>query len=185
MANSVCPWWLGSWLASPLRRLSVNPESLLGPFVSPGMTVLEPGPGMGFFTIPLARMVGENGRIIALDVQQKMLDGLERRARRAGLRHRIELRLVGPDGLRTEDLAGRVDFALAFAMVHEVDDPALLFLQVAAALKRGGRLLFCEPAGHVPSAAFAASLDRARAAGFTVQEAPAVRGSHAALLKKR
>ena len=44
----ICPWWLGPLLASPIRRLRQNPRRLLAPCVQPGMTVLEPGPGMGF-----------------------------------------------------------------------------------------------------------------------------------------
>ena len=55
MAHRVCPWWLGYLLASPLRRLMANPRKLLAPYVHEGMTVLEPGPGMGFFTLELAR----------------------------------------------------------------------------------------------------------------------------------
>ena len=58
-----------SLLASPLRRLRCNPASLLAPHVREGMTVLEPGPGMGFFTLELARRVGHTGRVIAVDVQ--------------------------------------------------------------------------------------------------------------------
>ncbi len=73
-------------LASPVRRwMGENPEALLTPYVREGMTVLEPGPGMGFFTLPLARMVGPAGRVVAVDIQARMLDALERRARKAGL----------------------------------------------------------------------------------------------------
>jgi hypothetical protein len=49
MAHGVCPWWLGYLLASPLRRLMMDPRKLLAPYVHEGMTVLEPAPGMGFF----------------------------------------------------------------------------------------------------------------------------------------
>jgi len=48
------------------------------------MTVLEPGPGMGFFPLEALQMVGSNGRVVAVDVQPKMLEVLRRRARRAG-----------------------------------------------------------------------------------------------------
>jgi ubiquinone/menaquinone biosynthesis C-methylase UbiE len=58
----VCPWWIGYLLASPLRRLVQKPEVILRPFLSNGMRVLEVGPGMGFFTLPMARMVGSAGR---------------------------------------------------------------------------------------------------------------------------
>jgi ubiquinone/menaquinone biosynthesis C-methylase UbiE len=82
MSGTVCPWWLGNILAHPLRRRIHDPESILGPFVSEGMIVLEPGPGMGFFTMELARRVGPSGRIVAVDVQPRMLDGFSRRRAR-------------------------------------------------------------------------------------------------------
>ncbi len=184
MAQHVCPWWLGYWLASPLRRLTVNPDAVVSPFVRPGMLVLEPGPGMGFFTLPLARLVGPKGRVVALDVQQKMLRSLERRAKRAGLRERIEPRLVEKDGMALQALTGKVDFALAFAMVHEVPDVGKFFRELADALKPGGLLLFCEPAGHVGPKAFERSLSLARAAGLRETGRPAVRSNLAATLQK-
>ena len=58
MGHRVCPWWLGYVLASPVRRLLQNPAEVVGPYVRPGMTVLEPGPGMGFFTLEMARQRG-------------------------------------------------------------------------------------------------------------------------------
>ena len=97
--HAVCPWWIGYLLASPLRRLLQNPEELLAPHIRSGMAVLEPGPGMGFFTLPIARMVGEGGCVYALDVQRKMLNGLERRAQKSGLSARIRPRLVKADSL--------------------------------------------------------------------------------------
>ena len=63
--HHVCPWWIGYLLASPIRRIFQNPEEILSPFIRFGMAVLEPGPGMGFFTIPLARMVGRRLRVRA------------------------------------------------------------------------------------------------------------------------
>src|SRR5271157_4197804 len=109
MAETVCPWWIGYWLASPMRRWMVNPEKLLAPYIREGMTVLEPGPGMGFFTLPMAAMAGPTGRIVAVDIQARMLDGLRRRALKAGLLPRIETRLAQPDSMRLDDLKGAVD----------------------------------------------------------------------------
>lgn len=71
MAEHVCRPWIGYLLASPIRRLLHNPRKILAPYVRDGMTVLEPGPGMGFFTLELARMVGPTGRVVALDMQAK------------------------------------------------------------------------------------------------------------------
>jgi SAM-dependent methyltransferase len=182
MANHVCPWWLGYVLISPLRRFFERPEKILAPLVSEGMLVLEPGCGMGYFTLDLARMVGPKGRVVAVDLQEKMLAGLRRRAARAGLLDRIDARLAGPDRLGVADLTGRVDVAFALHVVHEVPDPAGLFAEIAAALKPGGRLLFVEPPGHVSEEAFAALLALAEQAGLRVVERPASRRAPTALL---
>lgn len=79
--HDVCPWWVGYFLASPLRRLIQDPGLVLYPHVHAGMTVLEPGPGMGFFTLELARLVGAAGRVLAVDVEPRMIRGLQRRRR--------------------------------------------------------------------------------------------------------
>lgn len=180
----VCPWWVGYLLASPLRRLFHQPTKLLAPHVRQGMTVLEPGPGMGFFTLDLARLVGSSGRVIAVDVQPRMLDGLRRRAAKAGVLDRLDIRLAAPDSLGLADLAGQVDFTLAFAVVHELPAAAPFFREVAQAAKPGARLLLIEPAGHVTTSAFDAELKAARDAGFTPVGSPFVRRSHTALLER-
>jgi SAM-dependent methyltransferase len=182
--HRVCPWWIGYLLASPLRRLFQNPDELLAPFIRPGMKVLEPGPGMGFWTLPIARMVGEQGCVYALDVQAKMLAGLERRAKKSGLAARIRPRLVQPDSLDIADLTGRIDLVCAFAVVHEMPNPERFFAEAAAALKPPGLLLLAEPAGHVSAAEFAAELEAAGRHGLRVESRPAVRRSQVAVLKK-
>ena len=68
MADRVCPHWVGYLLINPLRKLFENPNKILGPFVQEGMIVLEPGCGMGYFSLPLARMVGPKGRVVGIDV---------------------------------------------------------------------------------------------------------------------
>ncbi len=139
---------------------------------------------MGFFTLELARRVGAKGRVLAVDVQAKMLEGLKKRAARAELADRIEVRLCDEDGLGIDDYAGRVDFALAFAMVHEVPNPAMLFKEMHHVLKPGGTLLLVEPAGHVRPQAFEATLGQAREAGFLTGPGPRIRRSHSAILKR-
>ena len=182
MANHVCPWWLGYFLVSPLRRLWQPPEKILAPFVGEGMTVLEPGCGMGFFTLDLARMVGPNGRVVAVDLQEKMLAGLRRRAARAGLLGRIDVRVAQANRLGITDLAGQVDVAFALHVVHEVPDAGAFLAEIAATLKPDGRLLFVEPHGHVSESAFGASLAMAERAGFRIVNRPTIRRDPAALL---
>ena len=182
--HHVCPWWLGYLLASPVRRIFHQPAKVLAAHVRPGMTVLEPGPGMGFFTLELARLVGGSGRVIAIEIQARMLDGLRRRAAKAGVLDRLDTRLAAPESLGLADLAGAVDFTLAFAVVHELPAAAPFFREVARASKPGARLLFVEPAGHVTPSHFDAELQAARDAGFTLVESPSLRRSHAALLER-
>jgi ubiquinone/menaquinone biosynthesis C-methylase UbiE len=182
--HDVCPPWFGYVLASPVRKLWQGPHKILAPYVTAGMTVLEPGPAMGFFTLELARMVGPAGRVVAVDLQAKMLEALRRRARKRGVEARIETRLATADGLGIADLKGRADFALLFAVVHELPDQDRFFGEVAAALKPGGRVLFAEPRSPVSEAGFAESLQLAAAHGLAVTGRPAIASSHAAVLAK-
>lgn len=182
MSKRVCPWWLGYLLASPIRRLLANPRELLQPYIRQGMTVLEPGPGMGFFTLELARLVGPSGRVIALDVQPRMLAGLRKRIRKARLSERVDARTVSADSLALHN-GEQVDFTLAFAVVHEMPSSSRFFAEVASASKPKARVLLVEPAGHVKAEEFEAELADAALVGFTLQERPAIKGSHAALLQ--
>jgi ubiquinone/menaquinone biosynthesis C-methylase UbiE len=185
MAHRICPWWLGYWLVSPLRKLRENPSKALAPFVREGMVVLEPGPGMGFFTLAVARLVGPEGRVVAVDLQPKMLASLERRASRAGLRDRIETRRAEPATLGVADLDGLADVALALYVVHELPDPAGFFGEIHAALKPGGSLLLAEPKGHVSEADFGASVATAQRAGFRASgDLPGFWGRTAVLVKR-
>jgi ubiquinone/menaquinone biosynthesis C-methylase UbiE len=183
--HRVCPWWLGYLLACPLRRFAQNPAKILAPHVREGMMVLEPGPGMGFFTLDLARMVGASGRVVVVDIQPKMLAVLKRRVTKAGLAGRVDLRLAQPDSMGVADLAGMVDFALAFAVAHELPDGKRFFAEAAQALKPGACLLLAEPIAHVRAAQFEAQLALAAQAGFVPAERPSIRRTHAALLKAR
>ncbi len=184
MPKRVCPWWVGYLLASPLRRVIQDPATILAPHVRPGMMVLEPGPGMGFFTLELARLVGDSGRVIAVDIQPRMITALKRRLDKAGLQARVDARVASPEALGVADLHGRVDFVLAFAVVHELPNPAAFFHEVADALKIGGTMLLAEPSGHVRAGDFEAEIELARQASLNAVDGPSIRRSRAALLQK-
>jgi ubiquinone/menaquinone biosynthesis C-methylase UbiE len=175
---------MGYFLASPIRRLAQSPRAIVGPLVKEGMTALEPGPGMGFFTLDIARLVGPSGRVVAVDIQPKMLASLRHRAQKAGLSGRVETRLAAAETLGVEDLEGKVDFVLAFAVVHELPDSGRFFMEASRALKAGGKLLLAEPSGHVSEADFTRELEQAARAGLAVEGGPSVRGNHAAVLIK-
>src|SRR5262249_29952561 len=78
--HKLCPWWVGYLITSPFRKLWQNRALILESHIRAGMTVLEPGPGMGFFTLEIAKLVGSSGRVVAVDVQPQMIEGLKRRA---------------------------------------------------------------------------------------------------------
>lgn len=179
MAEHVCPWWLAYSFDNPLRRLLHPPEQVLGSWVRPGMTVLDVGCGIGHFTLGMARLVGPSGRVIAADLQERALAVVERRARRAGLADRITTHRVAASAV---GVAGPVDFALAFWMLHETPSAEAFCREVGGVLTPGGRLLVAEPVFHVSPPAFEGELAAARRAGLRVLDRPAVRLSRAALL---
>ncbi len=144
--HMVCPWWLCFTFDNPLRKLLHNPEAILSPYVRPGDRVIDIGPGMGYFTIPLARLVGPNGHVLAIDVQEKMLSGLRSRAERSGVSERIETYLASQKSLGTHD---KTDFILAFWMAHEVPDQSAFLREIRDLLKPNGLLLLAEPIVHV------------------------------------
>jgi ubiquinone/menaquinone biosynthesis C-methylase UbiE len=182
--HRVCPVWVGYLLASPIRSLLQNPQRILAPHVRAGMHVLDVGPAMGFFTLPLAKLVGPRGRVICVDVQERMLRTLMRRARRANLADRIEARGCDADSLRIADLAGTIDFVLAFAVVHEMGNALRFFGEAKSVLAPSGRILFAEPRGHVSGRAFQESLAVAMQAGLRQTESLKIARSHAAILER-
>jgi SAM-dependent methyltransferase len=180
-----CPWWLGYVLLAPVRRLYQHPKRILGPYVRPGMLVVEPGCGMGYFTLDLARMVSPGGRVVAIDLQPQMLAGLRRRVDRARLGGTVETRVAQPGRLGIADLAGQVDLLPAVYMVHEVGDPTPFFAEVACALKPDGVALIVEPPLHVSRRTFESSLALAERAGLVVRDRPRIGFTRTALLGRR
>ena len=176
----VCPWWGGYFIDNPLRRLLHDPKKIVGPYVTQGMTVMDVGCGMGLFSIAMARMVGSQGRVIAVDLQQQMLETLWRRAEKAGVADRIETHKCQQNRLGVD---AQADFALAFMMIHEVPEQRRLLGEIHACLKPGGKLLVAEPKIHVPGKAFVQTVATAEDVGFRVAEEPRVCGCRATLLE--
>jgi 2-polyprenyl-3-methyl-5-hydroxy-6-metoxy-1,4-benzoquinol methylase len=180
-SNRVCPWWLCFTFDNPLRRIVQNPERILKPYIKPGWKALDVGPGMGYFTIPLAKLVGNTGQVIAADLQKRMLDAIARRAAKEGVQNRLILHLCSPDKIGVSE---PIDFVLAFWMVHEVPDQARFLNEIAAALKPQSLFLLVEPRLHVSKTDFNATLEIAQKAGLSAVEKPRIFISYAVLLKK-
>jgi len=185
MAHGVCPVWVGYLLASPVRKWLQDPHKILGPFVKEGMQVMDVGSAMGFFSIPLAQLTGSMGKVYCVDLQEKMLRTLQKRGLKAGVADRLVMRHCRQESLGVQDLCDQIDFALTFAVVHEVPTPARLLTEIFAVLKPGGTLLLAEPSGHVSAKDYAETLSLAKQQGFIQTESPKIRRSHATLLQKR
>lgn len=178
----VCPWWLCFTFDNPLRRLLHNPEIVLSPYIQPGYNVIDVGAGMGYFSIPLAKLVGLSGHVTAVDVQTQMLSVLSKRAKRSGVAASISTYLATPEYLGNHAAA---DFILAFWVVHEVPDQEKLLRQIHALLKPNGLFLFVEPIVHVSRHYFLRMLQTAKSVGFSITEYPDIRISHSALLLRK
>ena len=178
----VCPWWLCFTFDNPLRKLIHDPVKILSPYVHKGETVIDIGPGMGYFTIPLARLVGVSGQVIAVDIQQRMLYALAARAQKCGVSATIKTHLATPTSL---DLHDKADFILAFWMVHEVPDQQRFFSEMSALMKPKSLFLLVEPLMHVSGKNFVRSIELATQSGFVIQEYPKISMSRSVLFNCR
>lgn len=185
MAEHVCPVWIGYLLLSPFRKLAQNPKKILAPYINKGDKALDFGCAMGFFSLPMAKMVGSQGKVICVDMQEGMITKLQKRAHKAGLMNRIEIRLCTQNSFNLENVKEQIDFALAFAVIHEVPETNKLFEAIFETLKTGGRLLVAEPNGHVSEDDFSKTISAAELVGFEVIESPKIGRSKAVLLEKK
>lgn len=184
MAQHVCPVWVGYLLANPLRTLVQNPKKILHPYIREGMKTLDIGCAMGFFSLPLAERVGSTGKVVCLDIQERMIKKLKSRARKAGLLDRMETRICPFDSLGIKDWKGQIDFGLVFAVVHEMVNVSLFFSELYETMKLGGRVLVAEPKGHVSTEDFEEYVSIAKKNGFIVVDRPKIARSWSVTLKK-
>jgi ubiquinone/menaquinone biosynthesis C-methylase UbiE len=180
-STCVCPWWLIRVFDNPLRRLIQKPEIILQGIVHSGDHCLDVGCGFGYFTIPMARIVGPSGTVTAADLQPEMLSGVKRRAEKSGLLAQIRFHSVDPLGFHFDRM---FDFALVFWMAHEVRDREAMFEQLSKSVKTGGLLLIAEPKGHVNKESFSRTVGCAEKAGFRKTAEHRVSFSRAILMKK-
>lgn len=177
----VCPWWLAYTFDNPLRRLLHNPEKIFRDYLDQGMTALDIGCGMGYFSIAMAQMVGDSGHVIAVDIQQKMLDIVGARAKKAGVAHRIQLHNSREDSL---GLTAQADFVLTFWMMHEVPDVTRLLEQIRPLIKPTGKYMLTEPVMHVDASRFEEICACVLHSGFCVLDRPRIAMSRACVFEK-
>ena len=179
--NRVCPVELANSLDSKIRRWLQNPRRILAPYIKEGMKVLDLGCGPGFFSIEIAKMIGKNGKVISADLQEGMLRKLGDKIKGTELEERIKLVQCDKDKINTSE---RVDFILAFYMVHEVPDKNSLFHQLKNILNENGQFLLVEPKlFHVSREEFDLTTRLAEKNGFKIHHGPKLLFSWAAVLK--
>jgi len=178
----VCPWWLTYTFDNPLRKWIHDPCAILSPYIRDGMRTADIGCGMGYFSIPMAQLVGESGYVQAIDIQFQQLKRVKKRARKSGVTDRIETTLADKNSLK---LKPPLDFILAFAVIHEVPSTESVFKQAFDSLKAGGRILVAEPKHHVKEMTFKEEIAAGEKCGLTsVPYRQKIRASRVALLEK-
>ena len=180
--NRVCPARHAWVLDNSLRRWLQNPRRILKPLVSPGDHVLDMGCGPGFWTLPLAELVGPSGHVVAVDLQEAMLEKVGKKAAARGLAGRITLHPCREDDPGLLPSMPPFDFMLLYYMVHETPDPGHLLEALRPWLRPGGTLLVVEPTLHVTREMFEEVLEKAWDLGYSLREKGRGRGGWSALL---
>jgi ubiquinone/menaquinone biosynthesis C-methylase UbiE len=176
----VCPAELSGSLDNSFRKFFQNPRTILKPFVEKGMTVLDLGCGPGFFSVEIGKMVTESGKVIAADLQEKMLEKLNRKIKGTESEKIFELHKCEVDRVGVTE---KVDLVLAFWMIHEVPDKKRLFTELKSILKPSGKIFIIEPKFHVTKREFEVMTDILSALDFEITERPKVSISRAILTK--
>ena len=131
-----------SWLTRPERDEEEQPDRVVEALnIREGATVVDLGAGVGYFTWRLAKRVGPQGSVIAVDIQQGMLDLLAENLRQRGITN-VDVVLASPDDPSLP--RGQVDLVLLVDVYHELAEPEKTMEHVRQALKQDGRVVIIE-----------------------------------------
>jgi len=178
--HRVCPAEHAGVLDVSLRKLVHHPKRILRPLVKSGLTALDLGCGPGFFTLAIAGLVGESGKVVAADLQEGMLEKARKKINDAGLADVVTFHLCRADAIGLDE---RFDFILIFYMLHEVPDQAKFLGEIHSLLKPGGRALLAEPNFHVSREDFEKSILVMKQAGLAVEPGPRILFSRTVILR--
>ena len=135
-------WVYADWLTRPERQREEQPDKLVKSLkIAPGATVVDLGAGVGYFTWRLAKRVGPEGKVLAVEIQQEMLDMLAVNLRERGIEN-VEMILATPQNPRLP--IAEVDLVLLVDVYHELAFPAITLAHIRRSLTSTGRLVIVE-----------------------------------------
>ena len=105
------------------------------------MTVLEIGPGTGTYTVASARRVGEKGKVVAIDIEPKMVDRVRRKAEKEGLTN-IEVHVANAHCIPFED--EKFDLIYMITVMGEIPSPERALREFNRVLSPAGTVAFSE-----------------------------------------
>jgi precorrin-6B methylase 2 len=130
------------WLERPERETEERPQLVIDAFeIEAGQTIADLGAGSGYYSFRIAALVGEQGKVLAIDVEPRMLRIVTERARRAGIKN-VETVLSTAHDPNLP--ANSVDLLFMVDVYHELEFPKEMMLKVRDALKPGGRVALIE-----------------------------------------
>ena len=131
-----------SWLERPEREAEEQTHKMLEALrLKPGDIVADMGAGSGYFTFPMAKAVGDRGKVYAVDIQPEMLAAIRQRATRD---HVVNVEPIASTETDPKLPAGRLDLVLMVDVYHELAYPFEVLTKVRDALKPGGRIALVE-----------------------------------------
>ena len=162
------------------RRLLQNPKRILKKHIRQGMTVLDLGCGTGFFTLEMARLLGGKGEVIAIDVQEGMLEILKQKLKNSELKQQIQILNNQAQNL---GFTKKVDFILAFYSFHEMEYVNHIIPALKKVMNPEAKILISEQKVHVSKNSFETIVNKMISNGFVVCQRPKIFFSRSVVMK--